>query len=370
MLFDQTLITDTASIDTGAAGIAGGYDVLEVWILARTDEITSQSTLAVTVNNDTGNNYDLQNVRGQGTTPGAGADTAAARWNTVVPGASDQANQAGVIRMTFPSYTQTTFFKTAEMTAAYNDSTGANEFAGTYALTWRNTAAITRMKIAGTGTVKLKAGTRLLIFGVNGAGVGATGPTGPTGASGVTGPTGPGVGVTGATGPTGVTGSTGPTGVTGTTGTTGVGATGATGTTGATGPAGSGGYLDYVGRNTDLSVTATSVGTAQDFIVGNPVALTAGQKIQILVSCGFAELSTDNTGALLNLHGSVDGDLGRICQVQRSVNMYGETPELLVGTDISAGTQTFKVVAWGDHNWKAWATSPFFHAWYAIELVA
>ena len=62
-------------------------------------------------------------------------------------------------------------------------------------LGYRSQAALTRIKIAGSG-VNLKVGTRLLIIGRKGDVVGATGATGipgldgPPGASGAPGPTG------------------------------------------------------------------------------------------------------------------------------------------------------------------------------------
>lgn len=164
ILFDSTLGADAASIDTGAAGIAGGYDLLEIYILARTTEAVELSTALITFNNDTGSNYDRQEVSGANITASAGVALAAANILINVPGGSALAGSAGLCVMWFPGYTQTTFHKVGNYILGSPEDTAANNRVRAVNCRWRNTAAITRMAVA-AGSGNLLAGSRLLIYG-------------------------------------------------------------------------------------------------------------------------------------------------------------------------------------------------------------
>lgn len=166
ILFDSTLGVDTASIDTGVSGIASGFAVLEMWILARTDDAVVIGSVSLTLNNDTGANYDRHRFQAANTTVTGATGLAQTAWAIETHGASASASFPSVTRITIPGYTQTTFFKTGEMTNASPDSTAANNNTTIDSLAWRSTSAISRAKIAvaGGGTV-LKAGTRFLIMG-------------------------------------------------------------------------------------------------------------------------------------------------------------------------------------------------------------
>lgn len=149
---------------------------------------------------------------------------------------------------------------------------------------------------------------------------GATGPSGTAGATGPTGPTGPGVGATGPTGPTGA-GSTGPTGPTGSAGST--GATGPTGTAGATGPTGptgsggSGGYteVDYTEFTSNVSITATTEGTATTVVTAS--AFTAdGTSAYLIEFFSPQARPVSSPGGTLTVYLYEDGSsIGRICGV-------------------------------------------------------
>lgn len=164
ILFDSTLGGDAASIDTGANGIAGGYNVLEIWIITRTAVVAVGSSILVTLNNDTGNNYDQVSIQDLNATLTGSNSLAQAQWTLVSFGANAQAGAATTIRMTIPGYDQTTFHKMGEVLCAQVEDTAADARMVVNGVRWRNTAAITRMKIAGN-TGDLKAGSRLLIYG-------------------------------------------------------------------------------------------------------------------------------------------------------------------------------------------------------------
>ncbi len=166
IIFDSTLGADTASIDTGAASIPGGYHHIEILIVARCDSGgAALNDCELTFNNDTGANYDRQFSGSQGGTGIAGSNNAQTSLAFTAHGSGGGASYPSMTRMKILGYDQTTFFKVAEVTTGSADQSGANAYAIVFAFGWRSTAAITRVKIAAGSTRKFVAGTRLQIIG-------------------------------------------------------------------------------------------------------------------------------------------------------------------------------------------------------------
>jgi hypothetical protein len=165
-LFDSTLSGTAAAIDTGAGGIAAGSNNLEITILARSNEALVGARLGIMVNNDGGNNYDREGIRGDNATPSTFAATAQPDWPFTIAGASCAANVFSVIHLWIPCYTQTVAFKAGIGTHSRVDTTAANSRIETQGLMWRSTAAITRLSITALAPNLFIAGTRLLIVGV------------------------------------------------------------------------------------------------------------------------------------------------------------------------------------------------------------
>ncbi len=161
--------SDKASIDTFVDGVTvtdfAGYDVLELWIAARTDAAGSSSQFEMTLNNDTGSNYDDQHEYANNTTVAAGVLLAQAKWLLDVHGSGGSADYPSIVRLTLPNYAGTVFNKVAEAVSAEVDATAGNNEAQIYAFGYRSTSAITRVKIAGAGADKFKVGTRLIVYG-------------------------------------------------------------------------------------------------------------------------------------------------------------------------------------------------------------
>jgi hypothetical protein len=156
LLFDQTLATDTASIDTGAV-LPPDFSLLDIFILGRTTDAAAFGQLAITFNNDTGANYDWKRFFSSGSQ----AVAADSKFGFFIAGATSLANAVGVVNMRVPGYAQTTFFKACVGTAVRHDSLDDEIIGGG----WRSTAAINRVKVASL-TANLKAGSRLLIYGM------------------------------------------------------------------------------------------------------------------------------------------------------------------------------------------------------------
>jgi hypothetical protein len=171
-LYDYTVAgSDKASIDTNVDGTTvanfAGYDILEVFAIVRTDDAAAIAGVSVSVNNDSGSNYNWHQWYVTNTTvavdPHAAADTSWSCFNA--HGSGGTANYATPIRLVIPAYAGTTFYKTGEATMMMVDATAANKRLLIVSLGWLNTAAITRLKIAAQGTAKLKVGSRLIVYG-------------------------------------------------------------------------------------------------------------------------------------------------------------------------------------------------------------
>lgn len=165
-LFDQTLAVDALSIDTGAGGIPSGYGVLDVFIYGRTDEVNQGTECHVRLNGDAGANYDWQRISASATAVAA-SSTVDNGWDGFVAGGSAVANVFGMIHLVIPAYDNTVGFKTGRWTDGFADVSGASGRIAAKSGTWRNTGAITRLSVqaAFSGTVKLKAGSRMMIYG-------------------------------------------------------------------------------------------------------------------------------------------------------------------------------------------------------------
>ena len=162
-LFDSTLAAPAASIDSGAGGFATSFDDLYIDILARTAEAAAFSTLQIILNNDGGANYDYAIIRNHAAAASAPTVQGDTSFGLIAAGANAAASYAAVIRISFLGYGQTTFFKSAEATNALATSAAANAEASTWALDYRATTAISRVKIQVSGGSNLATGTRLLI---------------------------------------------------------------------------------------------------------------------------------------------------------------------------------------------------------------
>jgi hypothetical protein len=139
--FDELLIV--AHIVSGQAAAAAGVDV--------------------TVNGDTGANYNYQTVVGASTAASAAATAAGNAWALTVPAATSTM-KAGVIVMRFPDYA-TGLVKTAKVNGGYAVSAAANGM-GTYEgmAVWNSTAAISSLTF--TCVTSIASGSVIRLYGI------------------------------------------------------------------------------------------------------------------------------------------------------------------------------------------------------------
>ena len=164
-LFDSTLGASALSIDSGAGGFSTSFDLLQIYVIARTDEVAALSTIIMSFNNDGAAHYDFTLARNRNTTLAGVSGAANAGFQIVCPGSSAIAGFAGICQVNIPGYAQTTFNKVCTFQNATVTSAVANDDVGIWAQVWENTAAVNRVKISVSGGANLVAGSRLLIYG-------------------------------------------------------------------------------------------------------------------------------------------------------------------------------------------------------------
>jgi hypothetical protein len=162
---------DKASIDTGVDTAQAGSndwtngDLLEVFMLMRMDDAAATAVYNVTLNNDTGANYDRVSEGVVNATVSGGNSLAQNQWSQNCHGSGGSASYASAHKIEIPDYAGTTLFKTGTMTGGHPDGTAANNRAFIDGVGYRSTSAITRVKVANSnGAQKLVIGSQLLVY--------------------------------------------------------------------------------------------------------------------------------------------------------------------------------------------------------------
>jgi hypothetical protein len=199
MLYDSTLGASAASFDVSS--LPSGYKHLRIVLSGRSDRAAADDGVLIRFNNDSGANYDRTTTfSSAGASPtSAHATSQTELWFGDVAGASAAAGAIGMVVCDIPDYGGTTFWKMMKFLAGTGGTTFFNEMGMG---SWKSTSAINRVTIFPTTGPNFVAGTRLTIYGVDGApasAVGATGSSGPAGLDGLDGTAGR-AGATGATG--------------------------------------------------------------------------------------------------------------------------------------------------------------------------
>ena len=166
VLFDSTLSGAAATIDSGSSGFSIGYNHLRVVLYLRTAEAVVQSSVAITINNDGGSNYDIQRIRNVNTTVTGNISLARVNLLASCPGASAEAGAYAAVDMLIPAYAQTTGHKALTWTVGGTEDTAADCVMEQGAGRWKSTAAVNRIIVAGPGANNLAAGSRMTVYGL------------------------------------------------------------------------------------------------------------------------------------------------------------------------------------------------------------
>lgn len=167
LIASQVLGSAAATIDF--ASIPAIYNHLKVILVGRFSGAFEDTTLAITLNNDTAANYSFQFHQGTGGTTNASlgngvAPSGMGAWN--FPGANAAVGVAGILEMDIPLYAGTTFFKQIKAYGSFVDAaTDGRVQAGV--VEWKSTAAINRLTFAATGVTNWVAGSAAYLYGIN-----------------------------------------------------------------------------------------------------------------------------------------------------------------------------------------------------------
>lgn len=161
--------SDKTSIDTGIDTADAGSgdwtngDLLEIYVVGRTDESVTQSVVDFFLNNDAGTDYDYAFVDMTTSSVSGGGAAAATRLQVLLPGASAASNAAGSWAIEIPDYAGTTFLKSVLVRGS--SISGSTRTIDMYGMLWHGTAAISRFALQpSTSGKKLKVGTQLLVY--------------------------------------------------------------------------------------------------------------------------------------------------------------------------------------------------------------
>jgi hypothetical protein len=149
-----TLSSDQTSVTF--SGISGTYT--DIVLVATTPSTQVISNMQLELNADTGTNYSVTTLYGNGSSAVSDRETSTATPSTLTLGA----NSVGIAH--FQSYSNTTTFKTV-----VTRSDSPNNYAMTRVLLWRNTNAITSIKIKRAGANDIKSGSTFTLYGIKAA---------------------------------------------------------------------------------------------------------------------------------------------------------------------------------------------------------
>jgi hypothetical protein len=144
-LGSDTAVVTFTSTDDGQVGDFSQYMDLTIISYARSAETATDRQLNMQLNNDTGSNYNAQNLRGNGSSAYAGVTTDGPRFEIgEIPAASSDANIFGATVTTLFDINSGKFKSGVSQTANDRDGSG---FVYLWALTWASQAPITEIDL-------------------------------------------------------------------------------------------------------------------------------------------------------------------------------------------------------------------------------
>jgi hypothetical protein len=148
------IATQTASGSTGSisfTSIPSGYTDLIVVIRV----LGSAADFDLRINNDSGSNYSITRMYGDGSSTGAGRATNQTSTQITIGGANP-----GVQILSFNNYSDTTTYKT--MLQRLN----ITNYVGAAIATWRSTSAINRLDFIAQSSNNLQANSTYTLYGI------------------------------------------------------------------------------------------------------------------------------------------------------------------------------------------------------------
>jgi hypothetical protein len=167
-LFDTTLAAASATIDTGANGVAGTANHLLIVLYLRSNASSTNDNVGLRFNNDSSAIYYQGEVNsGNGSSPGASQQIGGTSMHLVVVCAANApANAFSPFTISVPQYAGTVGSKSANMSGGFQTGHGSGATQGSQQVGWwDSTAAITRIQIVASSG-QFVAGSRMTIYGL------------------------------------------------------------------------------------------------------------------------------------------------------------------------------------------------------------
>jgi len=182
--FNPSSYESIATVTVGAGGAANieftsipsTYTHLQIRGIARANRATyGADTIRLTVNSDTGANYAFHNLRGDGSSAAAGADPNSSYirfLDSVGTNNGPGAGNVGISICDILDYANTNKFKTLRVLCGVDTNGTVAGFGGVVGITsglWRNTNAITSIKLVVETGINFLQYSQFALYGIKGA---------------------------------------------------------------------------------------------------------------------------------------------------------------------------------------------------------
>jgi hypothetical protein len=156
-----TLGSDTLNIDF--TSIAGTYTDL---VLISNHFMAAQCTVGMQFNSDTGSNYSTTALRGNGSTASSGRESSGPAIQNTLNDIARNPNVANAVTIwNIQNYSNSTTYKTVLL--RHNNATSDAAGVGANVGLWRNTSAITSIRLLATSsTQNFKTGSTFTLYGI------------------------------------------------------------------------------------------------------------------------------------------------------------------------------------------------------------
>jgi len=158
--------TSQASVSFSSLGTySSTYKHLQIRGAARIDRNTTFGSLSLTFNSDTGNNYAVHTLDGNGSSVGSGGSSSIPRTYDIVitSGLQNTANSYGG----FVADILDVYATKNKTIRAFSGFTGGNQNVRLGSGLWNSTASVTSIQVVGE-VGNIVAGTRLSLYGIKG----------------------------------------------------------------------------------------------------------------------------------------------------------------------------------------------------------
>lgn len=161
----KTVVSGGSTTSVTFSGISGSYNNLLLSIQARSSNGSQNDTVDIQFNADTGNNYDYAYSYQGGSSNSQGKSSQGLMQMAIIVASSAGSNYADSYTMDIVNYAGTTFYKNISSKGGNNNNNSGQETGTAYG-TWKNTAALTSIKLYLDSGSDFVAGSTFILYGI------------------------------------------------------------------------------------------------------------------------------------------------------------------------------------------------------------